>query len=49
MAETALQRGESLPLPNPSLTDADGDLEEPIYLLLEAATHVAEVPQEIPA
>jgi predicted RNase H-like HicB family nuclease len=49
MAETALQRGESLPLPNPSLTDADGDLEEPIYLLLRAATRVAEVPQDIPA
>jgi predicted RNase H-like HicB family nuclease len=49
MAETALQRGESLPLPNPSLTDADGDLEEPIYLLLQAATRVAEVPQDIPA
>jgi hypothetical protein len=38
-----------LPLPNPSLTDADGDLEEPIYLLLQAATRVAEVPQDIPA
>jgi predicted RNase H-like HicB family nuclease len=49
MAETALQRGEPLPLPNPSLTDADGDLEEPIHLLLQGATHVAEVPQDIPA
>jgi hypothetical protein len=38
-----------LPLPSPSLTNADSDLEEPIHLLLQAATHVAEVPKDIPA
>jgi predicted RNase H-like HicB family nuclease len=36
MAETNLLRGEPLPLPNPALTDACSELEEPIYLLLRA-------------
>jgi predicted RNase H-like HicB family nuclease len=40
MADIALQQGEALPLPNPFLTDADADLEEPIYLLLESASVV---------
>lgn len=47
MAETALQRGEALPRPNPSATDPESDLEEPIHLLLHAATHVAEVPRDV--
>ena len=34
MAETNLLRGESLPLPNPLLSDAGCELEEPIYLVL---------------
>ena len=46
MAEESLHRGESLPQPNPSATDAESDLEEPIHLLLQAATHVAEVSQD---
>ena len=33
MAETNLLRGESLPLPNPLLSDAGCELEEPIYLV----------------
>jgi len=49
MAETALQAGEPLPQPNPSATDAESDLEEPIHLLLQAATHVAEVSQDASA
>jgi predicted RNase H-like HicB family nuclease len=49
MAETALQRGEPLPLPNPVATDAEADLEEPIHLLLNAATHVLEVSQDAQA
>ncbi|MGD9633862.1 MAG: type II toxin-antitoxin system HicB family antitoxin [Pirellulales bacterium] len=49
MAETALQRGEPLPQPNPSATDPESDLEEPIHLLLHAATHVIEVPQDASA
>ena len=34
MAETNLMHGESLPQPNPSCSDPEADLEEPIYLLL---------------
>ncbi len=46
MAETCLLRGEPLPLPDPSRTDTEADLEEPIYLLLEAASHIAVVAEE---
>ncbi len=46
MAEDTLQRGVALPHPNPSATDAESDLEEPIHLLLHAATHVTEVSQD---
>jgi predicted RNase H-like HicB family nuclease len=35
MAETNLLRGEPLPLPDPSRTDPEADLEEPIYLLIQ--------------
>jgi predicted RNase H-like HicB family nuclease len=46
MAGTDLQRGESLPQPNPSATDAEADLAEPIHLVLSAAPRVIEVPQD---
>lgn len=49
MAETNLMLGEALPQPNPSVTDADADLEEPIHLLLTATNRVAIVPQTISA
>ena len=45
MAETNLLRGEPLPRPDPSLTDPEADIEEPIHLLLTAASHVRVVPQ----
>lgn len=45
MAETNLLRGEPLPYPDPSLTDPEADIEEPIHLLLTAASHVRIVPQ----
>jgi len=45
MAETNLLHGEPLPKPDPKSTDPDADLEEPIHLLLTAATRVALVPQ----
>ena len=38
--------GEPLPTPDPTCTDPDADMEEPIFLLLSAATRVAQVPQE---
>jgi hypothetical protein len=40
MAETNLLQGEALPRPDPASTDAEADLEEPIHLLLRAATRV---------
>ena len=45
LAEVHLERGEPLPLPDPGRTDPEADLEEPIYLLLQAASRVAHVPQ----
>jgi predicted RNase H-like HicB family nuclease len=45
MAETNLMYGESLPRPNPSLHDAEADIEEPIHLVLSAASQVKITPQ----
>jgi predicted RNase H-like HicB family nuclease len=45
MAETNLLRGEPLPQPDPTSTDPESDIEEPIHLLLTAASHVAVLPQ----
>lgn len=47
MAETNIDDGEPLPLPDPAATDPDADLVEPIYLLLSAASRVAIVPQPV--
>ncbi len=44
MAETALQLGEALPRPDASVTDPEIDLEEPLHLVLKAATRVEIVP-----
>ena len=46
MAETILLLGEPLPRPDPSCSDPESDLEEPIHLLLTAASRVAILPQE---
>lgn len=45
MAETALLCGEPLPPPDPHCSDPEADIEEPIHLLLTAASHIAVVPQ----
>ena len=45
MAETNLLLGESLPTPNPQLTDKEADLEEPIHLILNAASKIKIVPE----
>jgi len=45
MAETTLLRGEPLPKPDPSCADPEADLEEPIHLLVTAASHVSVAPQ----
>ena len=44
MAETNLMNGESLPKPNPLLTDHEADLEEPIHLILTAASRIRIIP-----
>jgi len=46
MAQTNLLRGEPLPTPDPARTDPEGDIEEPIHLLLRATSHVALVAQQ---
>ncbi len=43
MAETSLLLGEALPRPDPTVTDPEADIEEPIYLLLTATPRVAVV------
>lgn len=45
VAETLILEGRSLPVPNPSLTDDDADLVEPIHLLLDAASFVRVIPE----
>jgi predicted RNase H-like HicB family nuclease len=40
MAETNLMHGEPLPLPDPTVSDPESDLEEPIHLVLTAAHRV---------
>jgi predicted RNase H-like HicB family nuclease len=40
MAAFALERGEPLPRPDPSLCDPGADIEEPIHLHLRASTGV---------
>ena len=47
MAETSMQEGEALPQPNPAATDSEAGLEEPIHLLLNAATRVGEMSQDL--
>lgn len=44
MAETNVGLGEPLPIPDPRITDPESDIEEPIYLLLTAASRVVCVP-----
>ena len=47
MAEASLLEGESLPVPNSSITDEEADLEEPIHLILNASSQVKIVPELI--
>lgn len=45
MAETNLLQEEPLPQPDPFRIDPEADLEEPIHLLLTAASQIKIVPQ----
>ena len=45
MAETNLMLGEALPIPNPSETNSEADLEEPIHLILNASSKIKVVPE----
>jgi hypothetical protein len=47
MADLILQDGQPLPQPNPAATYPDADLEEPIHLILNAATNIAAIPQDV--
>jgi predicted RNase H-like HicB family nuclease len=44
MSETRLELGQSLPTPNPSVTDPEMDFEEPIYLHLSASSAIEQAP-----
>ena len=44
IAEATVDAGDPLPLPDPMATDAEMDIEEPIYLHLVASTAVNMVP-----
>jgi hypothetical protein len=44
MAETRLELGQSLPVPDPHASDPEMDLEEPVYLHLSVSTGIVETP-----
>jgi len=41
IAETNLMKGEPLPIPNPTATDPDADLEEPIHLGIQTGQQIS--------
>lgn len=49
LASLALERGESLPLPDSAAAESDADLEEPIHLHLQTSTSAEVVPAGIVA
>ena len=49
VAESYLDQGQPLPRPDAALTDVEMDVEEPIYLHLQASTDVTEVPAGVVA
>jgi predicted RNase H-like HicB family nuclease len=49
MAETNLLYGDPLPHPDPTRSDPDADIEEPIHLVLTATPRVTIVPEVAPA
>ncbi len=49
VAETRIELGQPLPVPDPAASDPEMDVEEPIYLHLRASTEVAEEPAGVVA
>ncbi len=49
VAETRLELGQALSPPDPTVSDGEMDLEEPIYLHLRASTEVSEEPAGVVA
>lgn len=49
VAEAALETGHALPLPNPLISDTEMDVEEPIYLHLQASLDVQQLPAGVVA
>ena len=49
MAELIAGDGEPLPLPNPNISHPDADIEEPIYLLIQAANHITTIAEPVPS
>jgi predicted RNase H-like HicB family nuclease len=49
VAEAAVESGQPLPVPDPTATNLEMDLEEPIYLHLGASSEVREVPAGVVA
>jgi predicted RNase H-like HicB family nuclease len=44
VAQTRLELGQSLPMPDPMATDPEMDIEEPIYLHLSASSEATQTP-----
>jgi len=44
LADLSLERGEALPTPDPTLSDPNADLEEPLHLHLRASTGINLIP-----
>ena len=49
MAEALVGLGKPLPISDPTATDPDAELEEPLYLLMQGATRIEIVPREVSA
>jgi len=47
MAETNLLHGENLPVPDPNVHDPDGDLIEPIHLILNASSRFTVIAEPV--
>lgn len=49
VAEAAIESGQPFPVPDPTVTNPEMDVEEPVYLHLTASSEVREVPAGVVA